>query len=61
MKEKWIKADRPIDEYPAGTKFRAITGGYWIKQENGFYKWCTGASFPRVGGDWDGTVMIPEE
>lgn len=58
--EQWIKADRPIEEYPAGTKFKAVNGGYWIKTEDGWYKWCTGAKFPRVGGDYIGLVCLPQ-
>ena len=58
VKEYWLKATRPISEYPIGTKFKAIMGGHWIKTERG-YKWCTGATFPNVGGDWDGTVLLP--
>lgn len=58
--ENWIKADKPISEYPIGTKFKSISGGYWIKTERG-YKWCTGATFPRVGGDYMGLVCLPEK
>lgn len=58
--ENWIKADKDINEYPIGTRFKAITGGYWVRVKNGF-KWCCGATFPRVGGDWDGYVLLPKE
>ena len=58
--EEWIKADKPIEAYPAGTKFKAVNGGYWIKTEDGWYKWCTGAKFPRVGGDYIGLVCLPK-
>lgn len=61
MEEGWIKADKPIDEYPVGTKYRAIGGGHWTKLDVGRYKWCTGNIFPRVGGDWSGYVMLPKE
>ncbi|QQV91477.1 hypothetical protein M1M25_gp044 [Tenacibaculum phage Gundel_1] len=54
----WIKADKPQREYPIGTMFKAITGGYWIRVGHGF-RWCTGSTFPTVGGDWDGTVCLP--
>lgn len=61
LEEEWIKAEKEIDEYPNGTKYKAIGGGYWIKLGVGRYKWCTGAVFPRVGGDWSGYVMLPKE
>jgi hypothetical protein len=54
----WIKADKPVREYPLGTKFKALMGGYWIRVERGF-KWCTGSTFPNVGGDWTGEVCLP--
>lgn len=56
--ENWVKADKPISEYPIGTKFKSVGGGYWIKTERG-YKWCTGATFPTVGGDYVGLVCLP--
>lgn len=61
LEEEWIKAEKEIDEYPNGTKYKAIGGGYWIKLGVGRYKWCTGAVFPRVGGDWSGYIMLPKE
>lgn len=33
-----------------GTKAHSFSGGYWIKLSVG-WKWCTGAIFPRPGGD----------
>lgn len=56
--DEWIKADKSVKEYPLGTKFKALMGGYWIRVERGF-KWCTGATFPNVGGDWTGEVCLP--
>jgi len=41
---------KPWSEYPIGTKANAVMGGYWIKTERG-WKWCTGSTFPRPGGD----------
>lgn len=61
LEEGWIKAERGINDYPNGTKYRDIMGGYWIKVGNGKFKWCAGAVFPRVGGDWSGEVMLPKE
>lgn len=58
LMENWIKADKSISEYPIGTKFKSIYGGYWIKTERG-YKWCTGVTFPTVGGDYAGLVCLP--
>ena len=54
----WIKADKDVREYPIGTKFKALMGGHWIRTEQGF-KWCTGSTFPNVGGDWTGEVCLP--
>ncbi len=54
----WIKADKDVREYPIGTKFKALMGGHWIRTEQGF-KWCTGSTFPNVGGDWTGEVSLP--
>ena len=54
----WIKSDKDVREYPIGTKFKALMGGYWIRTERGF-KWCTGSTFPNVGGDWTGEVCLP--
>lgn len=55
----WIKADKPISEYPICIKFKSISGGYWIKTERG-YKWCTGDTFPNIGGDYIGLVCLPD-
>lgn len=55
--EVYTRTTRNLKEYPLGSKFRAISGGYWEKVENGF-KWCTGDTFPNLGGDWDGTVSM---
>lgn len=61
MGEGWIKADKPIEEYPVGTKYRAIGGGHWTKLDVGRYKWCTGNIYSRIGGDWSGYVMLPKK
>jgi len=47
---------------PIGTKAPAIMGGWWYRTERG-WKWngpdgC-GSTFPRPGGDWDGTFIPP--
>lgn len=55
--EVYVKTTRSLKDYPLGSKFRAINGGYWERVENGF-KWCTGDIFPNLGGDWDGTVSM---
>lgn len=55
--EIYTRTTRSLKDYPLGSKFRAINGGYWEKVENGF-KWCTGDTFPNLGGDWDGTVSM---
>lgn len=54
------KVTKDINEYPNGTLFHSITGGHWIKEKNGFRWCCSHCVFPRPGGDWDGTVSIPE-
>ena len=51
MNENWQKADKSINEYPIGTKYKALMGGYWTKVENGWFKWCTGSTFPNIGGE----------
>lgn len=58
--DDWCKARFDIDKYPIGTKFKSYNGGYWIKVKNG-YKWCTGDTFPRVGGDYNGYVKLPKQ
>lgn len=58
LMENWIKADKTPKEYPIGTKFKSASGGHWIKTERG-YKWCTGDTFPNVGGDYIGLVCLP--
>jgi hypothetical protein len=55
----WIKADKPLAEYPVGTKAKACMGGWWEKVARG-WKWCTGDTFPTVGGDWDGRIALPK-
>lgn len=58
MENNWIRADKDIKDYPIGTKFKALMGGHWTRTFYGF-KWCTGSTFPSVGGDWTGDVCIP--
>lgn len=60
LMENWIKADKAPKEYPIGTKFKSASGGHWIKTESG-YKWCTGDTFPNVGGDYIGLVCLPNK
>jgi hypothetical protein len=57
--DNWKMADKDIKEYPLGTKYKNIMGGYWIRVELGF-KWCTGSTFSNVGGDWTGEVSVPD-
>lgn len=59
LKDVWVKSILNVREYPIGTKFKALGGGYWIRTEMGF-KWCTGSTFPNVGGDWNGEVSLPQ-
>lgn len=54
------KATQEISTYPVGTLFHSITGGHWVKEKNGFRWCCSHCVFPRPGGDWDGTVSVPE-
>jgi hypothetical protein len=58
LSDVWVQADKPLREYPLGTKFKALMDGHWIRVERGF-KWCTGSTFPNVGGDWTGEVCLP--
>lgn len=55
---KWEKSNKDIKDYPIGTKFRCLHGGYWIKVNRGF-RWFCGDTFPRPGADWDGYVSVP--
>ena len=47
---------------PVGTLAPASGGGQWYKTDRG-WKWNgpdgTGGTFPRPGGDWDGTLIYP--
>lgn len=54
------KATQEISTYPVGTLFHSITGGHWVKEKNSFRWCCSHCAFPRPGGDWDGTVSVPE-
>ena len=49
-----------IENAPIGTKAPSITGGYWEKVERG-WKWSTGATFQRPGGDWTGELVPPAQ
>lgn len=55
-----FKANSNINAYPLGTKYFAISGGYWVKVGDSKFKWCVGAIFNNVGGDWNGTIELPE-
>ena len=45
---------------PIGTKAPAITGGHWVKVDQG-WKWHCGDTFPGPGGDWDGRLIYPDD
>lgn len=51
-----------INDYPIGTKYPSIHGGYWIKISNNRFKWSegTGDVFSNIGNDWNGKVIIPD-
>lgn len=56
-----LRVDRPWDLYPVGTKAHAVTGGHWIRVEDGGWKWYTGATSPTPGGDACGAcIELPE-
>jgi hypothetical protein len=57
LPDAWQTSDRPLKDYPLGTKARAIGGGHWIKNERG-WKWFNGSTFSRPGGDWDGMISL---
>jgi hypothetical protein len=44
---------------PIGTIAPSISGGHWTRVDRG-WKWCTGATFPRPGGDWNGELIAPQ-
>lgn len=48
-----------LESAPLGTKAPAYGGGHWIRVEHG-WKWCTGSTFPRPGGDWNGKLIPPQ-
>lgn len=48
-----------LENAPLGTKAPAFNGGHWERVEHG-WKWCTGSTFPRPGGDWNGNLIAPE-
>ena len=39
------------EQYPVGTKAIASTGGYWVKEGDYQWRWCTGNVFPTPGGN----------
>lgn len=47
-----------LDNAPIGTRAPAVMGGHWTKTARG-WKWCTGATFPSPGGDWNGKLILP--
>jgi len=47
-----------VENAPVGSIAPAIGGGHWTRTERG-WEWCTGATFPRPGGDWTGEIRIP--
>jgi hypothetical protein len=49
-----------LDSAPIGTKAPAIMGGHWVKVRENGWQWCTGATFPRPGGDWTGQLIAPK-
>jgi len=57
---EWIKSDRPLKDYPTGTKAKADGGGYWVKNERGWSWSNSSATFPTPGGDWNGHVSLPK-
>jgi hypothetical protein len=58
--EKWVRDGRHWSEYPAGTKAKALMGGYWVKITNGKWLWPGGNAFPTPGGDATGEVCLPD-
>lgn len=52
--------DIDLEDAPLGTKAISFGGGYWIKVESG-WKWHTGDTFPRPGGDWNGYLILPPD
>lgn len=49
-----------LSNAPLGTRAPAIGGGHWERVKHG-WKWCTGDTFPRPGGDWNGKLMPPPQ
>ncbi len=50
---------------PVGTLAGAYGGGAWLRVERG-WQWnghtrSPGSTFPRLGGDWNGTLIPPSD
>jgi hypothetical protein len=54
------KTDKLLSDAPLGSKAPAISGGHWVMTDRS-WKWCTGSTFPRPGGDWTGELIYPTE
>lgn len=52
------KGTTVFEDAPIGTRAPASGGGHWVRVESG-WKWCTGATFSRPGGDWTGELLAP--
>jgi len=44
---------------PIGTQAPAINGGCWTKTDRGWQWGRNGSTFPSVGGDWNGKLILP--
>lgn len=53
-----VGAALTLENAPLGTKAPSLNGGHWTRVEQG-WKWCTGSTFPRPGGDWNGRLIAP--
>ncbi|WP_228263926.1 hypothetical protein [Marinobacter shengliensis] len=49
-----------LQNAPLGTTAPSVQGGHWIRTNLG-WRWCTGATFPSPGGDWNGDLIPPGE
>lgn len=45
--------------WPIGTQAPALMGGHWNRVQHGWQWGKNGGTFPRPGGDWPGTLLLP--
>lgn len=46
-----------LDNAPIGARAPSVNGGHWERTKHG-WKWLSGSTFPAVGGDWSGEIVL---